>query len=287
MRLWIKYDSVFFRAAETCQDCHLFSDSIAVKWQFKSGGLSLSWQVFNLCSISAHCGALFCIHCFFFFCLRTSFISRGFVVFSLPISPSYVVTFAFFPHSHLLFGSFILCCTVIVWVRLKERHQLPVPALTPPPGTSDHPAGNSPTPSWVLPHGAAARSFCSRHLFCWVINWDEHVGWRPCRERGGAQTPQVMTSVCLWTSNLLGAGRQDFPLEPWKHLNFCDLDEINVERDALPPPPPHQQNISSVFPRWIQQHKMLSDSWVTSDNTHRAQQYPRRQCCDLQKMIAQ
>ncbi len=97
MRLWIKYDSVSFKAAETCQDCHLFSDSIAVKWQFKSGGFSLSWQVFNLCSISAHRGALFCIYCFVD---RLS--SPGLCCFltllpSLALSPSYIVTSFFFP----------------------------------------------------------------------------------------------------------------------------------------------------------------------------------------------
>lgn len=37
MRLRIKYDTVAFRAAETCQECHLFSDSIAGKRQFKAG----------------------------------------------------------------------------------------------------------------------------------------------------------------------------------------------------------------------------------------------------------
>lgn len=92
MRLWIKYDCVSFKAAETCQDCHLFSDSIAMKWQFKSGGLSLSWQVFNLCSISAHRRALFCIHCF-----ADRLSSPGLCCFltlslSLALSPSYIVT---------------------------------------------------------------------------------------------------------------------------------------------------------------------------------------------------
>lgn len=161
MRLWIKYDSVSFKAAETCQNCHLFSDSIAVKWQFKSGGLSLSWQVFNLCSISAHCRALFCIHCF----CRPSFISRALlfshslaVSHSLPLSPSYIVTSSlFFPT--LLQFHLVLYSNSNSNTRLKAHKQLTHPTLTAPPTSNHLPHTNRPAlNALILPLPA---SYCS------------------------------------------------------------------------------------------------------------------------------
>lgn len=133
MRLWIKYDSVSFKAAETCQDCHLFSDSIAVKWQFKSGGLSLSWQVFNLCSISAHRRALFCIHCFVD---RLS--SPGlccFLTLSPSLSPSPSLTSWLFLFPTLLQFHLVLYSNSSAG--LDAHKQLTHPTITSPP-TSDH-----------------------------------------------------------------------------------------------------------------------------------------------------
>jgi len=196
MRLWIKYDSVSFKAAETCQDCHLFSDSIAVKWQFKRGGLSLSWQVFNLCSISARWGALFCIHCF-----SDRLSSPGLCCF-LALSPSLPLTswllLLFFPS--LLQFHLVLYSNSIAGLEAHKQN-ITLPTLT-GPATFDHlPQTNhwagktlasascffgypsshcssTPPPPPFTPQ--AWRSFlCSWHLFCWLINWDEHVGWRP------------------------------------------------------------------------------------------------------------
>lgn len=149
----------------------------------KVGGLSLSWQVFNLCSISAHRWALFAIH-FFVDCPS----SPSFVVFSLSYPPPKKKKnrdFFFSRHCY----SFIMYCTITV--ALDSTH----PTLTAPP-SSHHlhltslkalntlrllPPPLLPTlllPSPFTPQ--AWRSFlCSWHLFCWVINWDEHVGWRP------------------------------------------------------------------------------------------------------------
>lgn len=165
MRLWIKYDSVSFKAAETCQDCHLFSDSIAVKWQFKSGGLSLSWQVFNLCSISAHCGALFCIHCFVD---RLS--SPGLCCFltlspSLALSPSYIVPSSFFPtllQLHLVLYSSN--------TRLEAHKQLTHPTLT-APSTSDYlPHTIRPTRNAVVLPFPASNISCHPSSFCFSFS---------------------------------------------------------------------------------------------------------------------
>lgn len=141
MCLWIKYDSVSFKAAETCQHRRLFSDSIAAKWQFKSGGLSLSWQVFNLCSISAHCRALFCTHCFWD-CLS----SPGLCCFLAPhLSLLWWDFFSFFPSSFffllfpLIVYSSCLACLVahnpLTFPFLPDPKPLAFPAscFFPPP----------------------------------------------------------------------------------------------------------------------------------------------------------
>lgn len=130
MQLWIKYDTVAFRAAETCQDCHLFSDGIAGKWQFKSGGLSLSWQVFNLCSISARRRALFSIHCF----AGAVFHLWGFVVFSLSHCPSLL--------HHDFVSRLPQSCTATVKPELGMHTEQTRPTLT-APQTSIYPPQNA------------------------------------------------------------------------------------------------------------------------------------------------
>lgn len=196
MRLWIKYDSVSFKAAETCQDCHLFSDSIAVKWQFKGGGLSLSWQVFNLCSISAHRWALFCIHCFVD-CLS----SPGLCCF-LTLLPSLTLPllhrdfFFFFPPPTLLQFHLVLYSYSITGLRahkqltlptlmapttfnhLPQMHHLDLNApwlLSPVFFFSCYPSSfslSSPFPPFLLPalpHRAGDRSFVLDICFVWWL----------------------------------------------------------------------------------------------------------------------
>lgn len=198
MRVWIKYASVSFKAAETCQDCHLFSDSIAVKWQFKSGGLSLSWQVFNLCSISAHCRELFSIHCFF----SPSFISvallfsRSLFIFFFPFLRC---DFFFFPpvsRHHLVlqkhpwaWGAQTANSGCLITCLSRERRHLLCLLLAYPAILSTSAPTPTPTGLKIFP------LFLTSVLL--VINWDEHVGWRPLE--GGSDPPgNVCVCILLW-----------------------------------------------------------------------------------------
>lgn len=170
MRVWIKYASVSFKAAETCQDCHLFSDSIAVKWQFKSGGLSLSWQVFNLCSISAHCRELFSIHCFL---VRLS--SQWLCCFPAPSSFFFFLFYAVTSFFSLQSPAIISSCRSIP--RLEAHKQLTLAVWSPASVGRDDTC--SACFSLILPSfqrlpppqpPQASRSFlCSWHLFCWWL----------------------------------------------------------------------------------------------------------------------
>lgn len=218
MRLWIKYDSVSLGASETCQDCHLFSDSIAVKWQFKGGGVCLYLGRFSIFALFLHTAE----HYFLSIVLQTVFHLWGFVVSSFSLclslsrrdflsSPLFPLTLSFTVHHPVLYSSSdtglgahkepthpspsgppITCPThhlalkaVLLLICFSPPSAAFLPFFSPflPPSTK--------TPLLLLfllfcllpillltPQ--AWRSFlCSWHLFCSVINWDEHVGWRP------------------------------------------------------------------------------------------------------------
>lgn len=194
MRVWIKYASVSFKAAETCQDCHLFSDSIAVKWQFKSGGLSLSWQVFNLCSISAHCRELFFIHCFSspsFISVALLFSRSLFLFFFILTQRLVLLFFLSFCRHHLVLqkhpwagGAQTANSGSLITRLSREKPHLLCLLLVYPAILSVSAPTPTPTGLKIFP------LFLTSVLL--VINWDEHVGWRPLE--GGSDPPG---NVCV------------------------------------------------------------------------------------------
>ena len=202
MRLWIKYDFASFKSSWN------LSRVPFVFWQYRS---EVTVQKRGFVFILAGFQSLlyFCtlqsiiLYPLFF---RPSFISRALLFSrSLSVSPSYVVTCPFFFFFFFCFFLPVSSFTVTVLLDLKHVnsshfplelalqllitclskttllkmhwHLLHVSSAVPPP--SSHPLFHHPS---FTPQ--AWRSFlCSWHLFCWVINWDEHVGWRPMEEK--------------------------------------------------------------------------------------------------------
>lgn len=180
MRLWIKYDSVSFKAAETCQPAACFL-TVSKRSDSSKAGVCLYLGRFSIFALFLHTAE----HYFVPIVFETAFYLQGFVVFSLPISPSYDGYFlsffssSFFPVSSCcFFYSSVLAHLQALSTSFKQNPQplaFPASCFLPPP--SAPPPLSSP---FFIPQGWRWRSLlCSWHLFCWVINWDEHVGWGP------------------------------------------------------------------------------------------------------------